>query len=110
MKCDEEDLCELLETCSDPSSLYLSVEQTNSLMKYNDLRSKEISEILQGKLKAEKLNKRDVSELLKVKIVDLRKPDYCKFGVLSLWRPSEDIVEFFVEGKAISVLNVAASR
>lgn len=109
MKCDEEELCNYLEG-GDSSALHLSVEQANSLMKFRDLQNQEMSRILQEKLQAEKINKRDVSELLKVKIADLRNPDYSKFGILSLWRPSEDVVGFFMEGKAVSLLNVSPSN
>lgn len=73
----------------------------------NELRSAELSEKLRETLREEKLNQRDVSALLRMKVIDLRRPDCRKAALFTVWKPTEDVISLFSEGKAYSLLNVS---
>ncbi|EEB19585.1 hypothetical protein Phum_PHUM580740 [Pediculus humanus corporis] len=64
---------------------------------------------VEEKLKRENL-KRDVSQVLKIRIADARKPNFTIPSLLSIWNPNEETSTLFAEGKGMSLVNVTVSN
>ncbi|KAL0280005.1 UNVERIFIED_CONTAM: hypothetical protein PYX00_001433 [Menopon gallinae] len=109
---DPEELLKLYERCPDPSAFQslLTREQQENLIDYqhrrHEIKNKELMDMVQERIKAEKMNARKVSQFLRFKIVDLNKPDYGSPAVFTVWNSTEDVSRLLSEGKAVSVFNV----
>lgn len=79
-------------------------------MRNRDAFNKEILEKVEEKLRKDSLNRRNVSELLKAKVVDLHKPNFGRPTVLSIWNPNEDVIGLLTEGKSLTLMNVIVSN
>ncbi|KAK6626938.1 hypothetical protein RUM44_009415 [Polyplax serrata] len=86
------------------------LSQASPSMRNRDAFNKEILEKVEEKLRKDSLNRRNVSELLKAKVVDLHKPNFGRPTVLSIWNPNEDVIGLLTEGKSLTLMNVIVSN
>ncbi|XP_065092081.1 breast cancer type 2 susceptibility protein homolog [Ochlerotatus camptorhynchus] len=88
----------------------LSATQREVIMDHQRRKQEECLQEVNRRVK-ERMNcqvsKRKVSSLLKVRVVDARKPE--KVLLLSIWRPPEDLCEMLLEQKAFEIRNATAN-
>lgn len=71
------------------------------------LRADEISSRVREKLSLDNKSKINVTPMLKLKVIDANVPD--RTATLSIWKPSESVVEMLKERSTIEVINASAS-
>lgn len=91
----------------------LTSEQQETIIDYqrrrHEIRNKELMDLVQERIKTEKMNTRKVSQFLRIKIADFRNPDYGNPAVFTIWNSTEDMARFMSEGKVISIFNAMPS-
>ncbi|XP_046391019.1 breast cancer type 2 susceptibility protein homolog [Ischnura elegans] len=131
-----EELSRLVDESGDPSEVQkmLTSSQVNMISAYRqesrDNFQKELEERVKQKIRQEEeklassektsdpssahsslgRKKRDVVNLLKVRLVDAKRPIIPKSAVLTIWRPSEDIISLLSkEGSILKIFGVTAN-
>jgi len=70
---------------------------------------RELEEKVREKLKETPADSRNVTPLFKVRCVDPSVPMSTRSAVLSVWRPSEDVMQLLKEGITVTLFNIAAA-
>jgi breast cancer 2 susceptibility protein len=110
---DAAELCDLLEFGYDPATI--EAELTDSQKKLVEeyqasvqaIRDADISDRVKVKLKEVHELERQVCPLLKVRICDATAPG--KSMILSIWRPSEEVIGMMREGNIVRMSSVSAN-
>ncbi|XP_055529960.1 breast cancer type 2 susceptibility protein homolog [Wyeomyia smithii] len=106
-------LLDLLETGVDLSGTEndLTVTQHATVIEHQRRQQEELSNEINRRVRErignQTVTNRKVSPLLKIRIMDCRKPE--KVLLLSIWRPPDDIGEIMQEGKSVEILNATAN-
>ncbi|XP_049786303.1 breast cancer type 2 susceptibility protein-like [Schistocerca cancellata] len=108
-----EDLCQLLFNAPDPVSLQslLTEEQQNAVANYQQMRQQQLLQELESRVRKRIEDERSVTSslaLLKVRCLDA-KDCSARSAVLSIWRPSEDLLTLFQEGSALKIFSITAN-
>ncbi|XP_049813467.1 breast cancer type 2 susceptibility protein-like [Schistocerca nitens] len=108
-----EDLCQLLFNAPDPASLQslLTEEQQNAIANYQQMRQQQLLQELESRVRKRIEEERSVTSslaLLKVRCLDA-KDCSARSAVLSIWRPSEDLLTLFQEGSALKIFSITAN-
>ncbi|XP_069684155.1 breast cancer type 2 susceptibility protein homolog isoform X2 [Periplaneta americana] len=113
--CSGEKLCNILELAPDPASIeaLLNEEQRLIVADYQRLKCEKMQLELQTRV-TEKLGEttatvRNVALLFKVRCVDISATKPSKSAMLSVWRPSEDVIHMLKEGSTVTLFNVSAA-
>ncbi|XP_049827738.1 breast cancer type 2 susceptibility protein homolog [Schistocerca gregaria] len=108
-----EDLCQLLFNAPDPASLQslLTEEQQNAVANYQQMRHQQLLQELESRVRKRIEEERSVTSslaLLKVRCLDA-KDCSARSAVLSIWRPSEDLLTLFQEGSVLKIFSITAN-
>ena len=91
----------------------MSEEQKMAVSRYQREKSERLQQELQArihdKLKERASVIRNVVELFKVRCVDPNESMSRKSTVLSVWRPTEDVIHLLKEGSILKLFNVHAT-
>lgn len=108
-----EDLCDMLEIEGDPESMaalqcHMTKEQMRKVEKLKEERSSQQRDDIQKRIR--KLMgdiDKSISQLLKFRIIDAKNPKGT--ALVSVWRPSEEVINTIKPGKFLEVLNSKAN-
>ncbi|XP_021933107.1 uncharacterized protein LOC110836322 isoform X2 [Zootermopsis nevadensis] len=112
--CSGEKLCDILELAPDPASVeaLLTEEQKYAVADYQRSKHENMQQELEARvrerLKDTAVVSRNVTPLFKVRCVDPGTPKSTQSAMLSVWRPSEDVMQLLKEGITVTLFSISA--